>query len=299
MANCVSEARDRKRYAHSWLLEQARRILCAGLVVSCREVQAQRAGPDAAPLATNGAELDGTVTTGDAGRAALPPLGGAAWLEPIELDDGELAYVTPPLGAEDPRPIIVGVHGLGDRGDWACGGWRLASSNYAFVVCPQGKSLGGGLHAWESPEAVRRRIELAVSAVRKRFGAYVAEGPMIYAGFSQGANRAEATLLNEAHLFPVAILVEGAYRILQSPSFARKFRAGGGQRIVIACGGGPCFDSAKAEKVQLERAGLEVIVTGDTHAGHSLNKQMQNALQRVWPDVVRGLPGWTGWSPSE
>ncbi|HEY1532616.1 MAG TPA: hypothetical protein VGF76_01315, partial [Polyangiaceae bacterium] len=71
-------------------------------------------------------------------RSSLPPLANVSWLEELPLEDGNLAYVMPPIGAREPRPLMVGVHGAGDRADWDCGGWRLGASEYPFVVCPQG-----------------------------------------------------------------------------------------------------------------------------------------------------------------
>jgi putative intracellular protease/amidase len=82
------------------------------------------------------------------------------------------------------------------------------------------------------------------------------------------------------------ILAEGGYATAQSPSFARAFRAAGGRRVVLVCGGPGCFASAQRSKKVLESAGVEVMIVGDAKAGHNLNERMQKALQAAWPEIA-------------
>jgi len=189
------------------------------------------------------------------------------------------------------------VHGAGDRAEWACGGWRLASNSHAFVVCPQGSPVAGQSFAWSSSAAIALAIDRALAAARHRYGARIAESPPIYAGFSQGAILARALLVEAPTRFPTAIFAEGSYATLVDPSFARAYRQAGGERLLVVCGGAHCFNQAsRAEKI-LETAGLEVLVAGDPRAGHNLNQRMQVALQRVWPLFVANRDGWRGFSP--
>jgi predicted esterase len=195
------------------------------------------------------------------------------------------AFVTPPIGTTAPRPMLVAVHGAGDRPEWSCGGWRLASLTNAFVVCPQGTPTTPRTFAWASPKMLSERVEAAVAAARAKFADYLEPGPMIFAGFSQGATFAEPFLRKNAARFPIAILAEGGYGTARSPSFAREFRANGGRRVVLVCGTPSCFSSAVGSKNVLERAGIEVMVVGDAKAGHNLNERMQQALQAAWPEL--------------
>ena len=222
---------------------------------------------------------------------ALPPLV-ANWVEPLPLADGNLAYVMPPIGAREPRPLIVGVHGAGDRPDWACGGWRLGESEYAFIVCPQGLKMDPLRFAWDSPQTITRRVESALHAVRERFGAYIADGPVLYVGFSQGATLAGPALLAEPNRFPVVALAEGGYGLLRDVSFLRRLRENGTSRLMIVCGSAACFRTASSVAPNVARAGLELLTAGDPHAGHNLNQPMQQALRASWPAFVSGLPNW-------
>jgi predicted esterase len=215
--------------------------------------------------------------------SALPPLSGA-WLVSLETPE-VTAFVTPPIGATAPRPLVVGVHGAGDRPEWSCGGWRLASQSNAFVVCPQGNKMTPQTFAWASPQVLAARVDAAVAAARAKFAPYVDSGSMIFAGFSQGATFAEPFLRQNAARFPIAILAEGGYATARSASFAKAFRAAGGRRIVLVCGSAQCFTVAVSAKQVLETAGVEALVVGDAKAGHNLNERMQKALQAAWPEI--------------
>lgn len=232
------------------------------------------------------------LVAGSAGAApptALPPLQ-AAWLERLGASEQEIV-VTPPVGVTEPRPLVVGVHGAGDRPEWACGGWRLASQVSAFIACPHGSKQGHDRFAWSSSKQLAAAVDAAVSHTQARFGAYVAVGPRIYAGFSQGASLAEPLLLAQASRFPIAILAEGGYATSRSPSFGRAYQAAGGRRVVLVCGSPACFRNAKLARKNLESAGLQVLVVGDEKAGHNLNQRMQQALQIAWPEIAAPLPG--------
>jgi predicted esterase len=213
----------------------------------------------------------------------LPPLSGA-WLLSLETPE-VTAFVTPPIGATAPRPLVVGVHGAGDRPEWSCGGWRLASQSNAFVVCPQGNKMTPQTFAWASPQVLATRVDAAVAAARAKFGPYVDAGAMIFAGFSQGATFAEPFLRQNAARFPIAILAEGGYTTARSASFAKAFRAAGGRRVVLVCGSPHCFATAVSAKGVLEAAGIEALAVGDAKAGHNLNERMQKALQAAWPEI--------------
>jgi predicted esterase len=223
------------------------------------------------------------------GSPALPALRGE-WLERFNAGDREV-IVTPPLGAIAKSRLIVAVHGAGDRPEWACGGWRLASQASAFVVCPRGSKSSAEKLAWTSPQQLAQNVAAALDATLPRYERYIDTDAFIFAGFSQGATLAEPFLRQNAARFPIAILAEGGYDTARSPAFARAFQEAGGRRIALVCGSQACFRSAARSKPVLERAGLEVLVIGDAKAGHNLNERMQRSLQSAWPDISAPLPG--------
>jgi predicted esterase len=266
-----------------------RLFACSGLLLACRatpDAELHEAPSTALPRASAPAALPASPVPG-ASAASLAPLRGS-WLENL---GGEAAgaVVTLPLGAREPRALIVGVHGAGDRPEWSCGGWRLASGAQGFVLCPRGSKMDPERFAWASSAAIERALTAALAEVRARYQPYLADAPYIYAGFSQGATLSEPILRARAARFPIAILAEGGYAISQNASFARAYRDAGGRRVVLVCGSRPCFASAARARPILERAGLHVVIAGDPLAGHNLTERMQVVLRKAWPEISAPL----------
>lgn len=221
----------------------------------------------------------------------LSPLRGN-WLERLDGEAGSVAFVALPLGARERRPLLVATHGSRDRAEWACGGWRLAVRAHAFVLCPQGSAVAGNVYGWPSAAALKTAVERALVALQRRFGAHVAEGTPVYAGFSQGAILAAPLLLESATQFATAVFAEGGYASLESADFARNYQRNGGRNVLIACGTVACFSRAGRARPALERAGLRVLVGGDAAAGHNLNARMQAALRGALGELLRDDPRW-------
>jgi len=271
-------------------------LLVALAALGCRQPAksdgaARVNAPAPAPSASSPAP---TVSTAPPALSALPPLTGVAWIEHLDLEDGHEAYVCPPIGAREKRPLIVAVHGAGDRAEWSCGGWRMVAGEYAFVVCPQGSKMDPQRFAWDSAETIRRRVAGAIKAAQARFGEYIAEGPTLYVGFSQGATLAGPTLLDPAQSFPFISLAEGGYGLLQNRAFLAKLKARGVESVLLACGTPGCFTTMRAAEPKLAAAGIQALIGGDPKSGHNLNREMQAGLQKVWPEFVAGLPNWRG-----
>jgi predicted esterase len=267
-----------------------------GLVFATACFSACRAAPsDTKPspaLSASAVAEGGAPAPSARGAPSLPPLTGLSWLEQMPLDDGSLLYVSPALGATEPRPVVVALHGAGDRAEWSCGGWRVVASEYAFVVCPQGLKMDAERFGWDSPATIERRVEAALAAVHARFGAYVAEGPTLYVGFSQGATMAGPTLLAKKDRFPVVALAEGGYNLIRDTSFLQRLKANGTSRLLIVCGSPACFQTANSVRPSFARIALDLQIAGDPLSGHNLNQRMQAAVHPAWPSLVAGLPNW-------
>jgi predicted esterase len=224
---------------------------------------------------------------------ALAPLTDAKWLESLPMPAGHAVFVSVPLGATEPRPVMVGMHGAGDRPEWACGGYRGATRAYPFILCPRGLPQGPDKFAAPSAERIEKDVTDAVAALRARFGAYVADGPLLYAGFSLGAIHGVKVLTEQASTFPVALLIEGGYTEL-TPAAARTYRAHGGKRVLLACGQAECTRRFRTADSALSSAGVEVELL-DAHTGrHNLDGAMVEALKQAWPWLVAGDPRWEG-----
>ncbi len=274
-------------------VRQALLLLAALALLNCRGSTNSQAAPQ---ISAQPAAAPAPPVASAPPPTSLQPLTGVAWIEHLELDGGHEAYVCPPIGAREPRPLILAVHGAGDRAEWACGGWRMVASEYAFVVCPQGMKMDPQRFAWDSAETIRRRVASAILAARARFNDYIADGPTLYVGFSQGATLAGPTLLDAAQSFPFIALAEGGYALVRDRAFLAKLKARGVESVLLACGTPACFMSMRAAEPKLSAAGIQALIGGDPASGHNLNREMQAGLQKVWPDFVAGLPNWRGFS---
>lgn len=233
---------------------------------------------------------DAADSATDAGKPALVD---ASWMERLELPGGRAAFVSVPLGTTTPRPIMVAAHGAGDRPEWACGAWRGITESHPFVVCPQGAPLGNGTFYWRSTEHLAETVELALAALRARFGSYVLEGPMVYAGFSAGAIYGAGLVMREPSRFPIVMMSEGGYDQLTDARFARAFARGRGQRVLFGCStGGRCREKFRVAARLLGDAGIEARVNDAGNVGHNLNMEAVASLRRDWPWLVEKAVGW-------
>jgi hypothetical protein len=267
-------------------------LLLASLVPGCPGASTDSTGSPPPTSQVPRAEADPTERSpeGSAPPALAPLLG--TWLERLELDDGGVAFVSVPLGATEPRPVMVAVHGAGDRPEWACGGWRGVTEARSFIVCPQGTPTADGRFYWSSTAKLRTVIDRALDASRTRFGKYLLEGPMVYAGFSAGVIYGTGMLRDDGARFPLLMLSEGGYDELTDASFAERFRKSGGQRVLLGCSTGGCAPRLDRARKVLEKAGVAARLNDAGHLGHNLDSRVVTSLRRDWPWLVEGAPGW-------
>jgi len=214
-------------------------------------------------------------------------------METVALADGSEASVTLPLGATEARPVVLGVHGAGDRPEWSCGEWRAVVSSYAFVVCPHGAPRGGAF-VWQSSDQLEKRAMLALRAVGEKYGDYVRSGPVVYAGFSQGAYLAPYVVRKHPDLFSMMALDEGGYA-QTAGDFPTAFAHGGGRRAVLMCSTPMCEGGFSSSRILLERAGVDARVEKLGPFGHTVNDSVIAAIKPQIQWLVRDDARWSGW----
>ncbi len=228
-----------------------------------------------------------------AASSELPALHAESWLIELPVEGFRHARVSVPLGAREARPVVVALHGAGDRPEWACGGWRGATDAYPFVVCPSGEpgGLPGGF-VWGSDAKVEREVNASVEALRRRFGDHVAAGCALLAGFSQGAIRMAPMLARAGGWCPEAVLCEGAYDAL-GKTFARGFVAAGGRRLLLGCSQPYCAKVFREREAPLKAQGVDVRTVYSGGRTHNLNGEMVSTLRAAWPWLVRDDARWS------
>lgn len=228
-----------------------------------------------------------------------PPLAGE-WIERVDLPDGGFAYVTPPVGATERRPIVVGVHGAVDDPGLLCSAWRLVTDVYPFVVCPAGSPIGpqgDRRYVWRSSEQIERRVAEALAAVERRWPDSVAkDAPVLYVAFSQGANLAGPVLVHDGARLRRAVLSEGAHRLFEDASLAKRYAAAGGERVLLTCSQPGCAPLMDGSRRGLERGGVAARVLDCGPHGHSMPPPVREAIHGALPWAVDGLAGWEGYA---
>jgi hypothetical protein len=265
-------------------------LLAVVALIGCRE----RPPP---PVAETGA---GTTVTSAAWPSApavpsvtteLPQLGGE-WLVHLPLEGFGDAVVSVPLGATTPRGVVVGVHGRNDRPEWACGEWRGVTNARPFILCPHGIPVdapaGRGL-AFAGAERTRREIDAGLAALKVRFGSYVADGPMIYAGFSLGAIVGVPIVAGDPDRFPVAVLGEGGQEEW-TPGRVAAFSKGGWRRVLFVCSTGNCETATARPLGALARAGAQVKLVSAGHIGHLVDDRVVATVRLAWTWVTGEAP---------
>jgi len=209
-------------------------------------------------------------------------------LPPLSADGGWMqfaneTYIAIPLGAREPRPIVVGLHGAQDRPDWSCAEWFGALAGFPFVVCPRGVPLGEG-YAWTSVDAIASAAERAINLVRDRYKDWVAAGGALYGGWSQAAMLGPLVLAKRPDLFDAAVLVELGYSPMDPAATAASVRASKIKGLGIVCATARCETWAFSAKKELAKAVRTTTLTAG-HRGHTFDgevaKQTYDAVRFV------------------
>ena len=168
-------------------------------------------------------------------------------------------------------PVIVATHGAGGDPEWTCDAWGKRAAASAIVLCPRGRAIskkaGGGFY-YPEHFTLEKEVFAALRALEERFGAKLQKGPMLYTGYSQGATMGALFLTSHAAHFPSLILTEGGSSSFSKQS-AKRFKEGGGKRVLFVCGGQGCRNRALKSAELLDRAGVEARVEYVPGGGHA------------------------------
>jgi predicted esterase len=220
-----------------------------------------------------------------------PALDGPRYVE-LPVAGHETAIVAVPVGAKDPQRIVLATHGNYDTPAWQCSTWREIVGPESFVLCPRGiprpdsPSRDDIRFTYASNAALEKEIEAALDALRARYGAHLAEVPVLYTGFSLGAIMGVAIAARAKHpgRYEAMVLVEGGHDRWK-PETAAAFAKAGGKRVLFACGQASCLLEAKRAAQHLERAGVATKVVGVKDEGHSYGGRVAEHVKGAWSFV--------------
>jgi dienelactone hydrolase len=225
--------------------------------------------------------------------ASAPPLAG--FPEVLELRDGKekLGFVSVPLGAREPRPLMIALHGGSERPELACSAWRRASEGYPFVVCPRGFGGNDARLGWRTSSDTAQRIARAVSAAKQVFGEKIrATSSIVLAGFSMGGSQVALVARDDPKTYRRVAVGDSAHDPQSALTFSRDWRKGGGERAVFLCSTSGCEPSFRkaAHNAAHEKAPARLNIAATQV--HGLSDPVADSMRRDWPWLVEGAEGW-------
>ena len=190
----------------------------------------------------------------------LAPLAVNDWLVPLDVPGFGAAQVAVPSGARGARPVLIALHGNADRPEWTCGAFRGIAGPAPFVLCPRGVlradlPAADARYSFGSTDDTARELRAGLTELKRKYGAYIASGPVIFGGFEVGADLAVAIARQEPVFFSRLLLVNASTGTWP-PSHAAIFGRQGGARVLFA-GTAAQRDALVMEGVLTRRGGAE------------------------------------------
>ena len=267
--------------------------------VCARTVRAHR-DPTPPPSSSPAAVLDaGSIAASlpDAETSApLTPLGGE-WVERTVLPSGAIFFFTRPLGATGtlaPRAHCDSRSGGSGR-TRACSEWHATTAGYLWVLCPQGTPLRTA-YAWGSAEQIATLAFESRAAIRARYPAYVAEGPLLYGGFSQGASLASSVVAAHPGDFDRVVMVEAGHTPLSAPAVIYGLHKGEVGRAILSCSTQGCASFASALVAAAHSRGFDLAINDAGRRGHVFDGPVMQTLGDKMISLVAGDPRYAGFA---
>jgi hypothetical protein len=253
-----------------------------------------------APAATEPAAAGPPASAAPPAPPAPPALASTQPLVELAVEGWAAAVVSLPLGATGPRPIVLATHGNYDRPEWQCEVWRGIVGDRAFILCPRGLARPDSPAAddirftYANNQALEKEIDAGLAALRARWAGFVAEGPILYTGFSLGAimGVAIAARGEGPARYPRMILVEGGYDRWTAGNLAGFTRVAADQRILFGCGGPGCMQGAKVSARALEQRKVQTRVVGAVKSGHTYDGAVADEVKAAFGWVIEGDARW-------
>jgi pimeloyl-ACP methyl ester carboxylesterase len=191
-------------------------------------------------------------------------------------------------------PVLVVTHGAGGTPEAHCDLWARIAGSRAVLLCLRGRArspLPADGDYYPDHPTLERETFAALSALRANFPERIADGPVFYAGFSQGATMGALMLVAHAGEITRLLLVEGGFADWNIAR-ARDFRAQGGERVLFVCGRKECAEPARNAAHWFNAAGVPARLEYVRGAGHSHDARVEARIAATYPWFTAGDPRW-------
>jgi len=273
--------------------------LSAALIVAACHGPSQGPSPSASPspslnstpIPSSNPSLRPSPSAPSAAPAStLAPLSAGKGIVPLAVPGFGDAVVSLPLGATEPQPIALALHGNFDRPEWQCEVWRGITEGKLFVLCPRGiprRDVPKDYDRWEWSSLAKTKAEVlaALGALRERYPDHIKSGPIIFTGFSLGAILGARMIQDPELNVAAAVLTEGGY---QGWTLARaKALQPTLKHVLFACGQTECQNAFKYQLEPLfKRAELPATLVAEVKTGHTYDGPVAAGIQKEWPVLV-------------
>lgn len=230
-----------------------------------------------------------------AARAAL-----RGFPEQLVLREGDekVGVVSVPLGAREPRPLMIALHGGSETPERACSAWRTVTEAYPFVICPRGWGGNEARLGWRSAADANQRIARAVAAAKNTFGAWIEDTQsIVLAGFSMGGSEVALVAHRDPETYRRIVVGDAAHNPRSALTFAREWVARGGERALFLCTTSGCEPSMRAAARKVAREGAHARLNIAPTQVHSLSERAVQSMRRDWPWLIEGVEGWESYVP--
>ena len=181
-------------------------------------------------------------------------------------------------GGDGPRPLIIVLHGFGDRAAHYPELWGPVAGEFgAILAVPHGTKVVGEGRAWGDLEEADAVVQLTLDYVWQRFD--IDPQRVVLTGFSQGGFMAMAIGLRHPNLFTGVIPMAGGY----IPNIdAPKPATGRDPRFYFMVGSRDrVADQVRRAASDFEAAGFEVDLRVIGETGHAFPRRTKSELRRA------------------
>lgn len=219
----------------------------------------------------------------------LGPLAAERELVELDVPGAGRAFVRLPLGATEPRPLVIALHGAEDHPEPTCKTWGRIAGPRPFILCPRGEPSASGRYGWSSPAAVERELRAALRALKQRYGAHVSPGSVVLAAFSAGVRPALEIARQEATFFQRLVLVSPESESW-SAGRAGAYAKSGGQKVVFAVSEAASRRASDAYLVFARGAGLGTKMVDVGERGVVFDEAVERAIAPEFAWLVADDP---------
>jgi pimeloyl-ACP methyl ester carboxylesterase len=143
-------------------------------------------------------------------------------------------------------------------------------------------------YAWPSAEAIARQGFEARDALRARYPAYVADGPMLLAGFSQGATLASSVVAAHPGEFDRVVMVEAGHTPISAAGVIYGLKKGKVERAMLSCSTRGCEAFLGELTRAASKAGFELLTNDAGLRGHVFDGEVMKTLGEGMVKLVEG-----------